>query len=382
MVSTRVADVAALQFVVAWMLLASLVLLAGCARPLAPVLVKPDAIPCGARYDLCLEQGKQRFAAYRQAKLELIQQRSRGYRLPGVPAAWIHPYRTEYAVLLIHGLNDSAYYMADLAELLYRQGYNVLTLLLPGHGTDTRDMLEVTAEQWRAEVEQGLAMTQLVGRKLIVGGFSLGGALSIDAALRHADIHGLILFSPAVKLQYFNGLSGLSCVPGLADLSVETDLAENPVKYKHRVANGVCQLARLIEGNLADGEAKDRKTVPFEQRLRAMGQRIRVPTFIALTFNDARIAPEAVITLADAIYAPVLVATFGKPADAMPTTLTNGGQIVHITDQNLDHSFLIRRTNPYNGQQNPHFDEMAEVLVRFVSQHFPLPRPDAASESR
>jgi alpha-beta hydrolase superfamily lysophospholipase len=362
--------------------LASLLLITGCARPLAPVLVKPDAASCGAQYDQCLELGKQQFAAYRQAKLELIQQRSQGYRLPGAPTAWLHPYRTEYAMLLIHGLNDSAYYMADIAEIFYRQGYNVLTVLLPGHGTDTRDMLEVSAEQWRAEVEQGLAMTQLVGRKLIVGGFSLGGALAIDAALRRADIHGLILFSPAVKLHYFNGLSGLSCVPGLADISVETELPENPVKYKYRVANGVCQLARLIESNLADGEAKNQEPLTFEQRLRAMAQRIRVPTFIALTFNDARISPEAVIDFAGEIKAPVLITTFGKEPVATPSALPNGGTVDHIDDQNLDHSYLIRRTNPYNGQQNPHFDAMAKVLVRFVSQHFPLMQTGAAPVSQ
>jgi pimeloyl-ACP methyl ester carboxylesterase len=231
-------------------------------------------------------------------------------------------------------------------------------------------------------VEQGLEMAQLVGQKIIVGGFSLGGALAIDATLHRMDIHGLLLFSPAVKLHNYNAVSGLSCVPGLAEISVETELPENPVKYRQRVGNGVCQLARVIESNLADHEPADQQAASFDERLRAMGRYLRVPTFIALTFNDARVAPKAVIDLADAIPAPVLVATFGRPSGAMPSALANGGRIVHITDQKLDHSFLIRRSNPYNGQQNPQFDALAEVLRGFVTRYFPLRQKAAAPVMR
>ncbi len=141
-----------------------------------PALVLPHTVQCAPDGRDCLAQGRADFEAYRRVKLQAIRDKSQGYRLPSAPVAFIHPKRTEYSVLPVHGLNDSAYYMADLGEFLYRKGFNVITVLLPGHRTDTRDMLDVTAEQWRAEVDLGLGMASLVGRKIILGGFSLGAA--------------------------------------------------------------------------------------------------------------------------------------------------------------------------------------------------------------
>ncbi|MEN8178426.1 MAG: alpha/beta fold hydrolase [Pseudomonadota bacterium] len=365
-----------------WLLLTMVLLLGGCASVLAPVKAMPTMVPCGVVEENCLLLGRKRFEDYRQEKLEKIERRSAGYRLPGAPTAHLHPMRTEYSVLLVHGLNDSAYYMDDIATLLYEHGFNVLTVLLPGHGTDTKDMLEVTAEQWRAEVEQGLEMASLVGRKVIVGGFSLGGALSIDAALRRPDIHGLLLFSPAIKLRSFNAVSSLTCVPGFRTMSVETDLPPNPVKYKHRIGNGVCQLARLIESNLANGEAERDDPVSFMERLREMGQRLQVPTFVALTYADARISPQAVLELSSQIDSPVTITTFGLAENDVAPRLSNGGKIVHINDDNLPHSFLVRRSNQYNGQENPYFDEMSMVISHFLKQHFHAAPVSSKAETR
>ncbi len=352
------------------LLLSAVWLLAGCAGALAPMTSKPTEVACGTVDSSCQLLGRKMFDEYRQQKLQEIERQSEGYRLPSAPTAHLYPNRTEYSVLLIHGLNDSAYYMDDIAALLHAHGFNVLTLLLPGHGTDTRDMLEVSAEQWRDEVEKGLQIASLVGRKVIIGGFSLGGALSIDAALRRSDIHGLLLFSPAIELRSFAAISSLSCTPGLRGMTVETDLPPNPVKYKHRLGNGVCQLSRLIESNLRNGNTERDESVAYLQRLHEMGRRMQVPTFVALTYADARISPEAVLEWSSQIDSPVTLSTFGVAADEVATRLSNGAEIIHISDENLPHSFLVRRSNPYNGQENPYFDEMADVIANFLKQHF------------
>jgi hypothetical protein len=146
--------------------------LEGCANALAPALVlPPHTVHCAPDGHDCLAQGREDFEAYRRVELQEIQDKSQGYRLPSALVAFIRPKRTEFSVLLIHGLNDSAYYMADLGELLYRNAFNVITVLPPGHGTDTRGMLDVTAEQWRAEVDRGLDMASLVEQKSILGAF-------------------------------------------------------------------------------------------------------------------------------------------------------------------------------------------------------------------
>jgi esterase/lipase len=343
--------------------------LEGCASALAPALVLPHTVHCAPDGHDCLAQGREDFEAYRRVKLQEIRDKSQGYRLPSAPVAFIRPKRTEFSVLLIHGLNDSAYYMGDLGELLYRNGFNVITVLLPGHGTDTRDMLDVTAEQWRAEVDRGLDMASLVGQKIILGGFSLGATLAIDALLRRPKIYGLLLFSPTIRLRSFDSISALACAAGLRSYVLETDLPPNPVKYKYRVGNSVCQLSRLMEHNLRVGNTAVCGAVTVSEKMRALARRVRVPTFVALSYGDRRISPTAALEFAGSIPAPVLVATFGKAEDRSVPVLANGGKVSPVTDASLPHSYLVRRTNPYNGQENPCFDRLATVLTEFLAQH-------------
>lgn len=347
--------------------------LAGCAGPLAE-LAAPPAPSCAAVPDACFAAGRAQFEDYRRAKIETIRARGDRDRLPSAPVARLHAGRTAYAALLVHGLNDSAYYMADLADLFYAHGFNVVTVLLPGHGTRTTDMLEVSAEQWRAEVETGLALAAMLGDKLVVGGMSLGAALGIDAALRRPDIHGLVLFVPALELRHYDAVAGLSCAPGLRDEAVVTAIPENPVKYKLRVGNGVCQLRRLMAHNLAADEPRRDGAVTTEEKVRALGARLRVPTFVALTYADERVSPPAELAFAGSIAAPVVVVTAGVPEADDPPRLANGGRILPITADPLPHSYLVRRSNPYNGEANPHFDALARTLGGFLDEHFPARR--------
>ena len=346
--------------------------LEGCAHTLAPKLESSHTQICAPDGQDCLVRGHKAFEDYHRLKVETIQYKSLGYRLPGAPVAFIHPVRTEYSALLIHGLNDSAYYMADLGESLHRSGLNVVTVLLPGHGTDTRDMLDVTTEQWRTEVDKGLEMAALVGKKVIVGGFSLGGALAIDAVTRRPDIHGLLLFSPAIKLRSFDTISSLMCAPGLRTYERKTDLPQNPVKYKYRMGNGACQLIRLMKRNLTASNATENRMVIASEQLRELARRVKVPTFMALSYADERISPEAALEFAHNVQAPVLVATFGKTENESTAPLSGTVKILPLSDTGLQHSYLVRRSNPYNGQENQCYDTLASVMTGFLSEQLYL----------
>ncbi len=354
------------------MLLLFVFLLEGCAHTLGPKLESSHTPTCVPDGQDCLARGHKAFEDYRRLKVETIQYKSLGYRLPGAPVAFIHSDRTEYSVLLIHGLNDSAYYMADLGESLHQSGFNVVTVLLPGHGTDTRDMLDVTAEQWRTEVDKGLEMAALVGKKVIVGGFSLGGALAIDAVTRRPDIHGLLLFSPAIKLRSFDTISSLMCAPGLRTYKRKTDLPQNPVKYKYRMGNGACQLIRLMKRNLAESNVTENRMAMASEQLRELARRVKVPTFMALSYADERISPEAALEFAHNVQAPVLVATFGKTENESTAPLFGTVKILPLNDTGLPHSYLVRRSNPYNGQENPCYDRLVSVMTGFLSEQLYL----------
>lgn len=103
-------------------------------------------------------------------------------------------------VLLVHGLGDSPWSFVDIGQHLARQGFLVRTVLLPGHGTQPADMIDVQAADWREVVEEQAAVLRRDVGKVYLGGFSTGANLALAYALDHeADVSGLLLFSPALK---------------------------------------------------------------------------------------------------------------------------------------------------------------------------------------
>src|SRR5688500_9902352 len=60
--------------------------------------------------------------------------------------------RARLAALLVHGLTDSPYSMRALADTLLAQGYYVVVLRLPGHGTIPSGLVNVGWEDWYESV--------------------------------------------------------------------------------------------------------------------------------------------------------------------------------------------------------------------------------------
>ena len=58
-------------------------------------------------------------------------------------------------VLLVHGLSDSPYSMRSFAETARDQGYYVLAMRLPGHGTVPAGLMRATWPDWAAAIEVG-----------------------------------------------------------------------------------------------------------------------------------------------------------------------------------------------------------------------------------
>lgn len=103
-------------------------------------------------------------------------------------------------VLLIHGLTDSPYFMRHLAGFFQRSGFRVMAILLPGHGTQPGDLLNIQWQQWTKTVAYGIEQLNSEVDEIYLAGFSLGGALSIYHSLTDTRVNGLFLFSPALKI--------------------------------------------------------------------------------------------------------------------------------------------------------------------------------------
>jgi esterase/lipase len=103
-------------------------------------------------------------------------------------------------VLLTHGLTDSPYFMRYLAEFFRENGFRVMAILLPGHGTQPGDLLEVAWPEWAKAVAYGADRLAEEADEIYLAGFSTGGTLSVYQSLRDDRVRGLFLFSPALEI--------------------------------------------------------------------------------------------------------------------------------------------------------------------------------------
>jgi len=117
---------------------------------------------------------------------------------PGFAAGQQKIYRR--GVLLTHGLTGSPYSMRHLAEFFQQNGFRVMAILLPGHGTQPGDLLEVTWHEWAKTVAYGAYKLAEEVDELYLAGYSIGGALSVYQSLRDDRVRGLFLFSPAIRI--------------------------------------------------------------------------------------------------------------------------------------------------------------------------------------
>jgi len=177
-----------------------------------------------------------------------------------------HP-QARGAVLLLHGLSDSPYLMHHLSDLLYGQGFSVLSLRLPGHGTAPSGLLHVSHKDWMAAVRIGmrhLSQTAEVGQPLYIVGFSTGAALAVEYALSRLlgeespAPAGLILLSPAIGVSPLAAFASwqlrLASLPGMDRLAWTDILPEyDPYKYNSFTVNAgdqIYQLTTRIESQL------------------------------------------------------------------------------------------------------------------------------------
>jgi len=110
-----------------------------------------------------------------------------------------HDGSDEVGVLLCHGFTGTPQSLRPWGEHLAAAGLTVRCPLLPGHGTDWRDMNRTTWNDWYGRVsEELIGLTQRCAT-VVVGGLSMGGALALRLAQEHGPtVAGLVLVNPSV----------------------------------------------------------------------------------------------------------------------------------------------------------------------------------------
>ncbi len=123
---------------------------------------------------------------------------------PDNPAAQnSHTKKFKNGVLLIHGLFDSPSVLWSVAEYFRSQQFLVRAILLPGHGTNPGDLLDVSYKEWIKATQFGIESFAHDTQNLFLCGFSTGGALLLQQVFtsKIRNLKGIILFAPALKLQ-------------------------------------------------------------------------------------------------------------------------------------------------------------------------------------
>lgn len=173
------------------------------------------------------------------------------------PRCLIHQGGARPAIILVHGLSDSPYFVSALGDFFHFDlGYNVYMPLLHFHGLlDPKGMEGVKLEEWKKNIAFSIEYAQNDAESLSIGGLSTGGVLSFSTALTGGEITGAVyLFSAALDLAGGPGGS----IGEIKERLLRTPLAklfdrnkhligDNPYRYSHVDLDGAQELAKLIK---------------------------------------------------------------------------------------------------------------------------------------
>ncbi len=175
------------------------------------------------------------------------------------------------AVLLVHGLSDSPYSMRALGETFVANGYHVVALRMPGHGTIPTGLLGVNWRDWYGAVElaaRHAAAKAGPGKPLLAGGHSTGAALVTLYSLRSLSDPSLprprrlYLVSAAIGITPWAALTnvaaGLSFLPCFEKSKwIDVRPEYDPYKFNSFPVNAASQihnLTRVLHGELLAAE--------------------------------------------------------------------------------------------------------------------------------
>ncbi|MHC4377365.1 MAG: alpha/beta hydrolase [Planctomycetota bacterium] len=115
--------------------------------------------------------------------------------IEGAEERRLGPVDAPAAVLLLHGYSSSPRDWAGLPEALATAGWAVHVPLLPGHGTHPEDLAATTNADLRTAVRAEFDALAARHERVVVAGFSMGGALATELAAER-PVERLVLVAP------------------------------------------------------------------------------------------------------------------------------------------------------------------------------------------
>ena len=109
--------------------------------------------------------------------------------------------KTPYSIVYIHGFGASPMEGDPVHRFLAAHfGANLFVTRLPEHGISRKNGMEyLTAQDLANAAGEAYQIGKSLGEKVIVVGTSMGSSLALLLASQQADIHALVLYSPAIR---------------------------------------------------------------------------------------------------------------------------------------------------------------------------------------
>lgn len=297
------------------------------------------------------------------------------------PRALRHDTPSEKAIVLVHGLSDSPYFLSAIARHFHHElGFDCYLPLLHFHGlTKPHGMEGVKLDEWKAnvrfaiktasqarehynrDIHQGLRPGAMPldneDVKVSIGGLSTGGALSFYMTNHSPRIDGdLYLFSAALDLAggpfgiggEVKEWLGRSFLVDLFDKD-KSLIGPNPYRYERVDLDGARELAHLIR------ETDDLIDDFNPTRGRAFPYRI----FAAHSACDSTAHIDGIKTLQKCCNEGDFHAHFlPKEAGVSHASLVLKEHVYAINDTS--------RSEPLE-KANPHFDQMLHAITAFTT---------------
>lgn len=186
--------------------------------------------------------------------------------------------------LLAHGFTASPQEVRELGERLAAEGRTVLGVRLFGHGTDVHDMPRARWQDWMGSVEDGYQLLAGSCKKIVMLGFSTGGAICLCLA-KELPVSGAVIMSTPHELPSDRRIQLLR--PIIRPLSLfypfnpkgpsdfyDHKAGEERVQYNHYPLRSVPELDYLF--------AKMRSTLP----------ELQIPVLFIHSKDDRFVPPE------------------------------------------------------------------------------------------
>ncbi|MEO8283182.1 MAG: alpha/beta fold hydrolase [Pseudarthrobacter sp.] len=120
---------------------------------------------------------------------------------PPRPAAFSYPGHGPNAstgIAICHGFTGSPLSVMPWAEELAAQGFAVSVPLLPGHGTDWRQLARCSWREWYGTFEAAYQELNACTDHCFVAGLSMGGAIALLTAAHH-PVAGVSVVNPGLS---------------------------------------------------------------------------------------------------------------------------------------------------------------------------------------